>query len=875
MNYATFWNGFHKKIEKNPWVQVLFNDTKYNQWMRSNTRNYVLPLKPDSFIIPYGFVAYLDMQKGELSVATSFNVTRKYVDIIVSYFLNKIEELEERLEHDLNVSDTSKSVIRMSYIEKIDFDPDKVEEYYDWYITVAMKMHSAFEGLRTENNYFPERGTEETISNEASIRKDQFIQWLRKEKFMEKIINQYLDVLEYYDSLLKQKGNYSVYFVDEIDEFDDLLSEVGGLRRRPLDARVRKYYEKFLNKLICKVSIEEDNNEYNSELNVTDESKKAQNSEGKFIVKRTSMPIESILDEYLKWLGTRKVTESDSDIYYQVIKLYENESVQSGFGSLIKRGDRNTLRSVERKCDIKPTDISKKAWEYYFAFLDAESGSARDSSDSKDENVKKPSDQHANIHNLNKEEHNERTIFLKKLKEYGIESEEELLELIEYKRQKESIRYIVENSPDETNNSDNFIFESNCILQKENQESCGIETENYLDQDEELNNDISEHEESIDSDDLDVISDDVIPESIESEEDEIVVTADDEWHEDTNDENDGNRVEDPEIINREQNNTMPAQEVDERTEDSLDKRNEKDYKADEIEDQRLEACESDMVTDISENETISIDSKKSIDEDNNKEISDIENTNTSLCAEKKKEEFCEWLRADKFLDKVINHYIEIINDVGNNTGINLFAITDRSELEEYVSYRNKVGKPLERTINMYYMRFWNNETQKKDLTEVSKEDELSTEEQFKIKSELNPQWIWETLVLKFEDNAEFASKIRKRKAWEKIYYNLSTNDGFSKMVVDYNKKRNRLEVSLYFSENRESFDHLYAKREEIKKNEHIELSYEVRSDRAQGIYIKRYDILSECDQEYVNGLVNWIQNTSLILININEKYGQR
>lgn len=248
-------------------------------------------------------------------------------------------------------------------------------------------------------------------------------------------------------------------------------------------------------------------------------------------------------------------------------------------------------------------------------------------------------------------------------------------------------------------------------------------------------------------------------------------------------------------------------------------------------------------------------------------------TDLQLVTEKNEKAFCTWLKKERFLDKVINQYIQVVHDNEKTEGINLFSITDCNELDEYVKNRNRLGTTTERALNKYYLEFLDDTKQEQKVKILNKMNSIQPVEPILPKKELTPHWIWDTLVEKFEENAEFARKIRKRKAWEKIYYNLNTGDGFSKMVVDYNKSKHRLEMSLYFFECREKYDHLYAQKEKIKKNEHLDLSYEVRSERTQGIYIKRYDIESECDQNYVNGLVKWIQNTALLLSSINERYG--
>jgi hypothetical protein len=138
--------------------------------------------------------------------------------------------------------------------------------------------------------------------------------------------------------------------------------------------------------------------------------------------------------------------------------------------------------------------------------------------------------------------------------------------------------------------------------------------------------------------------------------------------------------------------------------------------------------------------------------------------------------------------------------------------------------------------------------------------------------EFTPQDIWKVLLEKFDDRKEFSQKFSKRKAWEKKYYNLDTYRKRTCIVVDYSKTENRLELDIYFFERREEFDKLYAQRDLIKKNENVELSYEVRTERTQGIYLKRYDIKPEGDREYLEELVEWIQNTALLLCYINERY---
>lgn len=139
--------------------------------------------------------------------------------------------------------------------------------------------------------------------------------------------------------------------------------------------------------------------------------------------------------------------------------------------------------------------------------------------------------------------------------------------------------------------------------------------------------------------------------------------------------------------------------------------------------------------------------------------------------------------------------------------------------------------------------------------------------------ELTAQKIWISLNKKFDDNYLFSSKFSKRKAWSKIYYNLDTASKDTCIVVDYSKRDNRLELDIYFFENREGYDQLYFQKDEICSTEGVELSFEVRTERTQGVYIKRYDIMREVDQNYIDELVEWIQDTALFLCYINERYG--
>lgn len=139
--------------------------------------------------------------------------------------------------------------------------------------------------------------------------------------------------------------------------------------------------------------------------------------------------------------------------------------------------------------------------------------------------------------------------------------------------------------------------------------------------------------------------------------------------------------------------------------------------------------------------------------------------------------------------------------------------------------------------------------------------------------ELTAHEIWEVLVEKFGENREFAYKFHKRKAWNKNYYDLIVDGNETHIVVDYSKRENRLEASIYFFGRRDAFDKLYKQKEIIDSTESVNLSYEVRSERTQGIYIKRYDIHSDVDRKYLEELVKWIQDTALLLCYINEKYG--
>ncbi len=138
--------------------------------------------------------------------------------------------------------------------------------------------------------------------------------------------------------------------------------------------------------------------------------------------------------------------------------------------------------------------------------------------------------------------------------------------------------------------------------------------------------------------------------------------------------------------------------------------------------------------------------------------------------------------------------------------------------------------------------------------------------------EITPQKIWEVLLEKFDENANFSSSFSKRKAWEKNRYNLDTENKETCIEVNYYKREGRLHLGIYFFEDRKGYEKLLSQKDRIKNEENVELIFEDRVSRTQYAFIKRFDIKPEGERKYIEELVEWIQDTALLLCYINEKY---
>lgn len=68
--------------------------------------------------------------------------------------------------------------------------------------------------------------------------------------------------------------------------------------------------------------------------------------------------------------------------------------------------------------------------------------------------------------------------------------------------------------------------------------------------------------------------------------------------------------------------------------------------------------------------------------------------------------FRQWLKADRFMDKVIETYISIAKENAIRDGINLFEITNYNDLEAYKLDKNRQFTTKERAMLKYYYRFW-------------------------------------------------------------------------------------------------------------------------------------------------------------------------
>lgn len=159
IDYELFWTGFQNKIKNNRKIQEVFDDTINDTGVGKHKNSYVFTFRPNPVAAPYWIEPHLIKQKGIISVDMYFRKKRKYATEILSFFVENKDVLEDRLGHELYISDLDKTEVRMSYRKPIfEINLDKLDEYYSWYIDTMLKMYDAFEGLRLENGFFPEQG---------------------------------------------------------------------------------------------------------------------------------------------------------------------------------------------------------------------------------------------------------------------------------------------------------------------------------------------------------------------------------------------------------------------------------------------------------------------------------------------------------------------------------------------------------------------------------------------------------------------------------------------------------------------------------------------------------------------------------------------
>ena len=160
MDYISFWTNFQKKIMGNEKIQKVLDDSINDTGKGRDKNSYVFNLRVEKSDVkrPYQIIALVNTRSAFISVDAYFKKKVKHGEEILQFFLDNRKKIENRVGHDLYVSDVNKGEVRLSLRKPVfEFDIDKSEEYYDWFINNLITIHDAFEGLRSEKGFYPER----------------------------------------------------------------------------------------------------------------------------------------------------------------------------------------------------------------------------------------------------------------------------------------------------------------------------------------------------------------------------------------------------------------------------------------------------------------------------------------------------------------------------------------------------------------------------------------------------------------------------------------------------------------------------------------------------------------------------------------------
>lgn len=160
MDYIGFWTGFQKRISENKRIQEVLDDTRNESGRGKDKNSFVFSLREGEAYEkkPYEIIALVNTRSAFISVDAYFKKKAKHGEETLDFFLNHKNELQNRIGHDLYVSDVNKGEVRISLRKPIfEFDVDKSDEYYDWLMENLLNMYDSFEGLRAKEAFYPER----------------------------------------------------------------------------------------------------------------------------------------------------------------------------------------------------------------------------------------------------------------------------------------------------------------------------------------------------------------------------------------------------------------------------------------------------------------------------------------------------------------------------------------------------------------------------------------------------------------------------------------------------------------------------------------------------------------------------------------------
>ncbi len=160
MDYIKFWTGFQKRIDQDNNIKALFDDTRNETGRGKDKNSFVFDFKvgDGDDKIPYNIIPLVNTRVPFISVDMYFKRKRKHAQELLDFFVEERQELEKRLGKSLYISDPNKSEVRISLRRPLsEFDVSDSEDYYAWFIKNMVTMRSAFEGLRSEKGFYPER----------------------------------------------------------------------------------------------------------------------------------------------------------------------------------------------------------------------------------------------------------------------------------------------------------------------------------------------------------------------------------------------------------------------------------------------------------------------------------------------------------------------------------------------------------------------------------------------------------------------------------------------------------------------------------------------------------------------------------------------